>query len=357
MIPGPKRLDQLTDDEQKRVEEWETAPLDEVAASAIKKHADAFTYFRRGASIPHCLWASQHDHPRDGVGTRCPQVPNSYSIRYALLLRARYRFAHGQPQRAVDDLLALVCFARHLEVGSSLVGVLTSYGIERDAMRVLADNIWVLVDEPRLLVETRDAWDKLPAARPMTDGLKAERDGLVGMFRHGALVDTNNPPDDELGQPIGFIPTLRFILGQETYEQSVTSLCGTVEKHYTRLIEATAVPPDKIKDAEMAFFANWDKDVGNDDLIAVEVTKLLFPAAAKLRLAEAEMHTRRTMLRAALAIATDGRDRLKTHLDPFTKEPFDTRRVEGGYELSSTLANELGKPLVLIVRTARPPKE
>lgn len=354
VLPAPKGLgDKLTGDEQKRIDEWETAPLDETTESALKKYATSLVYLHRGSGISACVWASEADLPRDGIGARCPQVPRSHALQHPALLRARYRFAHGQPRRALDDLFALVRFARHLEVGGSLLGVLRAYAIERDAIRVIADNTHALAADGRALADARTEWDKLPPPRPMAAALRAERESMVGMLRHQAGVDPDDPADDELAVN-GFIPTLAFILGKETFEQAVATVCGTVGRHDDRLIQVTAVALDKIGAAEKAFFDNWDKDTANDDPIAVAVAKMLLPAAGRLRLTEAEMFTRRAMLRAALAVAAEGADKFKTHTDPFGNVPFETRPVEGGYEMKSGLGKLIDKPLTLTVRTTRP---
>ena len=117
---------------QKRVqEEWETAPLDEVTEAALKDYSASFAYLHRGAACPDCVWASAYDTTRDGIGNLVPHLGKHWQLRSAVLLRARWRFAHGQPDKAVDDLVALVRFGRHLERGSTLIGVLNSAGIER----------------------------------------------------------------------------------------------------------------------------------------------------------------------------------------------------------------------------------
>jgi hypothetical protein len=61
-MPSPRGSgDRLTKDEQKRLDEWETAPLDETTASAIKKYSRTLQYLHRGAAMPNCAWASQID--------------------------------------------------------------------------------------------------------------------------------------------------------------------------------------------------------------------------------------------------------------------------------------------------------
>jgi hypothetical protein len=340
----------LSKGQQERLDEWETAPLDETAAAALKPCAAALVQLHRGAAIGSCVWGSQFDHPLDGVGTRCPQVAAAHDVRRAALLRARYRFAHGPPRRALDDLIALVRFARHLETGSTLAGVLVASAIERDVIRVLAANLWALNTEPGLLAAAKAEWDKLPPPRPVTEALADERTALVESIRHQAGVD----PDDEPGGT-GFIPTLGFILGDETFEEAVATLTGTVDRHHARLgRQITAAGPAEVAAVEKAFTDGWKRDTQDDDPIAVAVAEMLLPAAGKLRMAEFEIAARRALLRAALAVSADGADALKKHHDPFGDGPLTHDPVDGGYELRSALSKWLDKPVTLTVRTARP---
>lgn len=114
--------------------------------------------------------------------------------------------------------------------------------------------------------------------------------------------------------------------------------------------------PEKVRAAEKAFLANWKADTANDDPIAAWVARELLPAAASLRLTEDEMVSRWAMVRAMFAVATDGADKLKTHTDPFGNAAFETRPVEGGYELKSALGQVIDKPVTLLVRTTPPKK-
>ena len=124
------------------------------------------------------------------------------------------------------------------------------------------------------------------------------------------------------------------------------------------MILSTAVSPERIAAAEKTFYANWDKDTAGDDLIGSHRReKSVLPQAGKLlRWTEAEMQTRRAMLRAALAVAAGGGEKLKANPDPFGDTPFETRPVEGGYEMKSGLGKVIGKPVVLVIRTSKPEK-
>jgi hypothetical protein len=331
MLP---RDTEIPDEQSKRLEEWATCPFDDTTDAVLKRYENALIYLHRGAVMTRCVWASAANGPRDGVGTMVPQVWMSYRLRPVVLLRARVRFAQGQPDRAVGDLVALMRFARSIETGSGLLGDLQSATIERDVYRVLGDNLWAILANRKTFADTRAKWDALPPARSLTAVLTDEKDGLVGMFRHHARLNADDPRDDETG-PIGFIPTLKFIAGLETKEQAVETVCGTLDRHYTRFIRATDVPPDKILAAEKQYLDSWPRTSLFDDPIASAVTRMLLPAAGKLRLTEAEMKTRRVMLRAAMAVADKGAGELDKHPDPFTAKPFQLKRFEGGFELAS----------------------
>lgn len=71
-------------------------------------------------------------------------------------------------------------------------------------------------------------------------------------------------------------------------------------------------------------------------------------------MAEFDLTARRTLLRAALAVSTDGADALKKHPDPFGDGPLKATRIEGGYELTSALSKWADKPVTLTIRTQRP---
>ncbi len=352
-LPAPKGSgDRLTQEEQKRVDEWETAPLDEITRSALKKYSYTLQYMHRGAAMPNCAWASQINLFRDGIGTFFPQGARSSDLRHVTLLRARYRFVNNQVDRAVDDLVALVRFARHLEGGSPLLGFLIALAIERDATQVLADNFWAFANDVQTIASARQKWLKIPPARPLNIALREERDGFIGMLRHHAGLDQKNLPDDEHGNAI-FLPTLRYLLGWETRAQALAVVCQTYGKHYERFIRATDVSPDKVQAAAKTFLDSWERDTAGDDLLAVRITRTLFPDFVKLRHKEAETQTRRIMLQTAFAIALEGADKLKSqeNLDPLTRQPFESSKAESSYELKSSLGKLIDGPVTLLIRT------
>jgi hypothetical protein len=357
LMPGVSTLDTLADDEKKRVDEWEKAPIDDTTRSAVKKHARALIQFHRGAALSRCAWSIDNDLPRDGVGTLVPHLWKARDLASVAMLRARIRFADGEPLKAVDDLVAVVRLARHLNTNGDPMSVLVGWGRERKAIEVFAANLWSVTDRG-VAREAAVRWEKIPPTRPLIDVLAQHRDETVAWMYHHTTRDPNNVPDTEQ-EPIGTFVTLGYYAGEQTLEQAATAFGRLFVKHFDRAIGVAARPVGEVLKAEKEMLdalKRADPNADLDEEIVKAVAGLLLPGTGKMRLTETETMAQRAMLRAALAVADGGPDRLKQHADPFGGGPFETRPVEGGYELKSGLGKVIGRPVVLVVRGIRPEK-
>jgi hypothetical protein len=359
LMPGDRSLDKLTEDEQTRIDEPQTAPIDDVTRSAVKKHTRALVQLHRGAELPNCAWSINNDLSRD-CSPLVPHVWKTRDVALAALLRARVRFADGEPLRAVDDLVAVVRLARHLNVNGDRVSMLAGWRLEQRAIDVFAANLWSVTDRG-VVREAAAKWAKLPPARPLVEVLAQDRDETVSWLYRHSIRDPDDVPDTE-HEPVGRFVTLGFYTGEQTLHEAAAAFCLLFAKHYDRFVALAALPVDKVEKAEKELVASL-KTINlmllvlrPDEQIVRVFTAQLRPAAGNLRFTEAEMQTRRAMLRAALAIAGGGGDRLKEHPDPFGGVPFEVRPVDGGYELKSGLSKVIGRPVVLVLRTSRPQK-
>ncbi len=96
---------------------------------------------------------------------------------------------------------------------------------------------------------------------------------------------------------------------------------------YQLAAEKMALTPDE-----------FDKVWGPKELEVAKdnpVFKLLFPAVAHVRRAEARYQVRQALRKAALAILIDGPDAAKAQRDPFGDGPFEYVPFDGGFELRS----------------------
>lgn len=357
LMPGAGTADRLTDDERNRVEEWETAPIDDVTRSAVKKHADALIQLHRGAELPKCAWSIDSDLPRDGIGTRLPHVHKARELASAALLRARVRFADGEPLRAVDDLVAVVRLCRHLTGTGDMISMLAAWARERKAVEVFAANLWSVADRG-LVRDAATKWDSLPPPRPFVEVFARHRDETLAWLYAHSTRDPDDVPDTE-HEPVGRFVTLDYYTGGQTLEQAAAAFCVLFRKQLDRAVAVAALPVEKVAQAEkelLQSLAQLDPAGDPDEQIVKALTRLLLPGVGKMRITEAEMIARRAMLRAALAVAGGSPDRLKEHPDPFGDGPFEVRPVEGGYELKSRLSQVIGRPVTLVVRPTRPAK-
>jgi hypothetical protein len=101
-----------------------------------------------------------------------------------------------------------------------------------------------------------------------------------------------------------------------------------------------ALPP---KEFESAYKVEFDQ-LSKTNPVARQFT----PALPRLRWAEAYEQTRRSLLRAAIAVQLDGPEALTQHIDPFDKKPFTYLAVDGGFRLESRVAED-GIPISLSV--------
>lgn len=356
LMPGPRGLDKLTDDEQTRIDAPQTAPIDDTTRSAVKKHTRALIQFHRGAELPNCAWSIDNDLSRDCMPLD-PHTHKTRDVAFVALLRARVRFADGEPLKAVDDLVAVVRLARHLNGTGDLISMITGWGLERQAIDVFAANLGSVIDRG-VVREASARWAKVKPPRPLLDVLTQNRDEFVAWMYNHSIRDPDNVPDTE-HEPVGPFLAIGYYLGLQTREQAATRFGRLFAKNYDRAIVVADLPVGEVLKAEnevLDALKVIDPKGDLDEQIVKAFSRLMLPGTGRLRFSEAEVQARRAMLRAALAIAAGGPDRLKEHPDPFGDGPFEVRPVEGGYELKSGLGKVIGRPVVLIVRHTRSDK-
>ncbi len=114
---------------------------------------------------------------------------------------------------------------------------------------------------------------------------------------------------------------------------------GAVRPLYATWVKKLDLPTEQ-------FLKEWEAQVAK--MKDNPVFGLLAPALGKCREAEARAHTRRAMLKAAIAIRLDGPSAAKNQIDPYDGKPFQFTPFDGGFELRSKLEMK-DKPMVLTV--------
>ncbi|HYH64159.1 MAG TPA: hypothetical protein VD866_05630 [Urbifossiella sp.] len=361
------RYDYADEAARKIEENWRTVPFTPEIVSYLEKRQTALKYLHRGAEVPACVWPSQANAGRDGFNALTPQA-NTRSLAHAALFRARYRFEHGHPKAALDDVFATIRLARHVGSGGVLGHTLERH-YETAAVQTVAAYVWALGD-PAHGRDLLRRFDALPRPTRAADAVRAEQSVLVeNLTTRGA--DFENAPEVDL---LGRAPerlrenrtgTNLFHLGLQTEAASVRRFVAVVEREAGRAAANARLPLDQVAAAEARREADYLKNVTDDDpnvrrTVGALVT--IMPVYG-MRLRDERGDAARAMLRAAVEARLRGDD-TPTADDPHGAGPFARTATPTGYQLRTALNERLAEaekryircdgPLTLIVHTSRP---
>ena len=333
-------LPKLDDDQQEAVRRSldRLGPVDEKLIPIIKSTEPSLKELHRAAKMPSCVWGTAFD---EGVHAMMPHFSKARVLSRLACLRAQLRFEQGQAAGAIEDATAVMALGRHAATDKVLIAVLVDYAIERQAIRLVAAYLPRL--EPGALNRLSRNLDALPAGVTVHDAMLAEKKFfLEWAIRESAKEGTKekllqfleNSDDPAVAAFKGLSPA--------QLRKSLIDL----RAFYDKLAKIALLPPEKVKKAE----ADLKADPGLEGL-AARLAKMLSPAAAASRQNEAAYQVRLAMLKAAIAVARHGRQALKRkeHRDPFGDGPFKYSAFDGGFELTSKLADREGEPVSLTV--------
>jgi hypothetical protein len=122
--------------------------------------------------------------------------------------------------------------------------------------------------------------------------------------------------------------------------EKLVQIMEEFESVYDELAQLTTLPPQEFDAKYPAFVERAEA--------ASPVAKLLSPAMQKVVAAQRHSQVRTEMLLAAIAVIERGPEKLASIKDPFGDGPFEYRKLDSGFELSSKLQVE-GKPVTLVI--------
>jgi hypothetical protein len=346
---GFSTLPRFTENEQTKIHDYLTAPVDDRARQIVAQADYSLRMLHQGATLRHCDWGVD---PEEGIYVRFTQAPASRLLANLACLRARIRFEEGRRDEAVDDIVDTLTLSRHVSLCGTNIMLLVGYAIETVAIDALGRDLPKLDAGSIKILKSR--LETLPPGMNAAAALKSEEvfylDWFVRLVKQAkdkdqlvSLLDFVNLEAE--GKPSGSSKAREFVVE-----------CGSVA-NVLRLAEETRASYDAtskllelpLERFEKEFEAETAKYRSNP------VFKYFFPAMVNVRRAEARMNIRRSLLRAALAVQSEGRDVLKNHPDPVVGGLFEYLASAGGYELRSRYKGNAGKPVALQVgRRARP---
>jgi hypothetical protein len=324
-----------------------TMPLDGEAREIVSKADYALQMLHQGAAAPSCDWGISYEA---GYNTRLPHGPAARLLCSLACLRARLSFEDGHNGEAINDVIAAMTLSRHVSQDGPLIVVLIGHNIEPRMSEVLARYLPKLDAMTIKNLQTRLA--ALPAGGRPSKAMKLEERDMEWFIRK-----VKEAKDEQsLVELLGLVSASEG-KGRERQEQSRVFLkeCGgtadDVVKAFEKLRPCYELMGTMLDLPLDQFEKEWKieetRQAGNP------VFKRLFPPMPKLRLAQARIDVRRALLSAALAMQLEGRDALKTHLDPVGGGPFEFVLFDGGFELRSKQTQTDGKPIVLTVGKKR----
>jgi hypothetical protein len=184
------------------------------------------------------------------------------------------------------------------------------------------------------------AFKTLPPAPRLDEAVLCEK------RLHGSII--TQLEEAEKHRPGSWRDVWRSMLGPDTPDplkgiDSLGQLVEVMEKFspvYDELSQLVALPPKEFDAKYPAFVERTET--------AQPISKFFLPAVQQMVTAQRHSEVRMAMLLAAIAVIEGGPDKLAGIKDPFGDGPFEYRKLDNGFELSSKLL-EKDKPVTLAI--------
>ncbi len=149
----------LDKDQEKILENWTTAPLDDAVKKLIADSQNSLMFMHRAAKSPYCDWGLDYN---DGMNLLLPHLQKARDLAHLAALRARYEFELGNKQAAMNDAMAMMTMARHVGRDSVMICILVQYVIEGLTIDLVAPYVPDVKAPPG---HAQQLFDRLPVRR------------------------------------------------------------------------------------------------------------------------------------------------------------------------------------------------
>lgn len=312
---------------------WQTAPLDDAAQKLIEASRTSLMYLHRGAKLERCDWGLDYN---DGLSLLLPHLAKARQLALLAALRGRSEFEAGNSKGARTDATAIMRLARHTGRDPIMISILVRHLIEGIVVDLVAPHLPDVKAPPESVLAE---FKSLPPAATLEQSLAMEKKYMAGHI-------INELKKAEANKPGSWKPLWLAMLGNEATEElkNAESLEQTLKwvndtlPAYDELARMVALSPAEFDKQYPAFKEETTR--------SSPVAAVLLPAIDKLRGTENRSRVRMDMLLAATAVVHSGPEALESTKDLFGDGPYEYRKLESGFELSSRLTHE-GKPVTL----------
>jgi hypothetical protein len=232
--------------------------------------------------------------------------------------------------------MAMMALARHIGREPIMISNLVGYSIEDLTSDLVAPYV---VDMKAPYEQAVTTFEWLPAGGTLKTTLVTEKrhfaEWIVKKLRESEKTGNWRELWKGMIDGSGEANALQFNSAQE-----VISRIEELFPVYVHLSEMVELPPQQFDERYPLF---RDKAKADNPLAG-----LLLPAIDKVLAKERRTKARMAMLMASIAVAEGGPEKLKEIRDPFGDGPFEYRKLEQGFELTSKLRVE-DQPVQLTV--------
>ena len=303
-------------------------PVGEELASYFQGHGEqALIYLHRGAALSRCEWGTdlRKGPVRGFAGSQIYGEKAHYLARVALL-RARWRFEHGDWDGGIDDVMATLALGRHL--GRDKICVSVHFGCMLTGMSTFTPAVYLRQMPAQARRRLARQLKALPPATPMREVV----------LNHKKLIDWaiekfQNAKDQEQ------LFALLVSISDQPYAEKIFQLADTAAR-LVKLAEAARPLADQIADATSLRPDAYDKLYQEQFAPQLAANPLAEPLGSWYLEARDEESTgdcRIALLLAAIDIVDRGEIALKDHPDPYGDGLFRYSPFDDGFQLGSKL--------------------
>lgn len=294
----------------------------------VARFDNALRALHRAQGMAECDWIIAYDEGPEGL---LPHLQAARELARAALVRARMRFAAGDPDGAVSDILDVFHLARDCGRDSLIVSSLVGRAIESGAVDVLAAHLTGLT--PGQLDATVTAITTLRRLPSVSDCVRSEG-RMMGEWIEGVIDVSADRLDDPREGTAVFTAILKAI-GQDgsgpvtpRTDLSIADVrdsLGILRADYSRMAEIADRPPAE---------RDWNDFQEATMAKAPErfLSSLFLPAIAKVTETAGRHEARVTLLLLAIEAQRHGPDAIRNTVVP-EHGPVEYRKTDGGFEL------------------------
>jgi len=310
----------------------------EAAAALLARCDDSLQALSQGAARSECEWGVDLGRWPPESGEPEWVIKTSY-LAQLLALRARLHLANGEPLRAVDDLLRLFRFARHLgQPCNFVIGGQAAGSYERIGLLFILKNLAKF--DPESLRALADGMDKLPSYPSARYAAALELEVMNAYLRNIVVRAINREPFSV--EPVPGMEHLKLVDATPFIVRYSPAGCVFLLKRFEKQTRAflpllePSYPESRLK--MQAFLHRVNRSPWWPAKISYNFLRMFSVACLK----DAQLDTFRAITRAAMDARLENRfhTRQEARLllaefrDPVDDAPLMVEEVENGLKIS-----------------------